>query len=322
MPVRKYIIVFFLFLLALSLYGCFSSPEDNNIAVKDKQDTISQDQDFATQQLAADNAKKAQQVFVDTSKTDDGLGNMPIKGTMAYREKMMTNLPAGTIKVPVLMYHHIRPITAEMTEAYKGVSITPEQFEQQLKYIKDNGFTSISLDQMANGLNGTVKLPAKPVVITFDDGYRDFYTNAFPILKKYNIHTVHFLITSYFDSPAYMTKDMIKEISKSGIVEFQSHSVTHPFLTKSTAVRLKNEVVNSKKDIEDLTGKTVKYFAYPYGDLNYGAVMQALKDAGYVMAFTIHPEYLHWKKYMLLQDRITMYYKDTLSAFARKIEVF
>lgn len=130
-----------------------------------------------------------------------------------------------TEKAVVLTYHHIS------SKPVSSITISPKRFEEDLKMLKESGFNVISLRDMIKGIEGNFKIPPNAVVITFDDGYESFYKHAFPLLKKYNMPAVNFVITSWTESYSpsgfelnSLSPDEIKEMYKSGIVDIQSHS--------------------------------------------------------------------------------------------------
>ena len=163
--------------------------------------------------------------------------------------------------VPVLMYHTSSEYNpGGLTELY----VKPSEFEKQIRYLSDNGYTFCTFDDYYNLDNIN-----KPVFITFDDGYRENYTEIFPILKKYNAKiTLFLIIKSVTDSN--LTKDMVVEMSDSGLVKFESHTNTHPSLVAISSYdsRLTDELQNSKIKIEEITNKKVLALSYPNGEFN------------------------------------------------------
>src|SRR5260221_187102 len=94
----------------------------------------------------------------------------------------------SALKIPIFIYHSVRPVTPTDSDEVRSYEITPELFEQQLKYLQDNGYTTITLDQVAADLKNGITSPiTKPVVLTFDDGWHNQYKYAFPLLKKYHM---------------------------------------------------------------------------------------------------------------------------------------
>lgn len=180
--------------------------------------------------------------------------------------------------IPILVYHRIGYAPATATSTYKSFVIEPEWFEKQLQYLKDNGFETIFYSDLINYLDYGAPLPAKPVMINFDDGFKNAYETVFPILKKFNMKGTLFVITKSVGNGLYASWDQIKEMQKSGIVEIGSHTLWHPYLTKS--LKGEREITESKQTLEKELGVPVETFAYPYGDYN-NAVEKMVKDAGY-----------------------------------------
>lgn len=180
--------------------------------------------------------------------------------------------------VPILYYHSV------MQEDGNELRMPPKQLEAQMAYLKDKGYQSISLEQLYQASYKGGALPAKPFLITFDDGYVDNYTAAFPILDKYGFTATVFMITSYINADGYMSWQQLKELTAKGW-EIESHTANHPYLTKVNTSTLLSELSSSKALLEKELGRSVKFFAYPYGELNDN-VVQALKDTGYMMAVT------------------------------------
>lgn len=186
-------------------------------------------------------------------------------------------------RVPILMYHYIGNNPNPADKARDSLSVAPDKFDGQMKYLADNGFNAISFDTLYAFLKGSASVPPKPVIITFDDGYIDFYLNAYPILRKYNLRAVLFVPTGLINQGYYMNWNQIREIDSSGLVSFQAHSTTHPNLTAISDADLQHQITQSKKTLEAELGKPVNTFAYPFG-ISDGRVWQMVKSAGFVGA--------------------------------------
>ena len=175
--------------------------------------------------------------------------------------------PAKALKIPVFMYH-----TSSEDEPgdYPDLYIKLSEFEKQIKYLCDNGYTFCTFNDWFVLYN-----TKKPVFITFDDGYKENYTEIFPILQKYNAKITIFLTTE--PETERLTVDMIREMSDSGLVKFESHTATHPDLAQisSDTARLTGELKNSKLKIEEITGKTVLAISYPSGSYNRKVIQKA-----------------------------------------------
>lgn len=187
----------------------------------------------------------------------------------------------GNIRIPVLMYHYIRDYSNPKDKTGEGLSVSSSVFDQEMGYLASNGYTPISLDTMYAIFNHQAASPAKPVVLTFDDGYIDFYANAYTILKKYGFHATSFVITGFVGQPAYLSWNNIKEMQASGLITFESHTVHHTYLSGVSFQTMLKELQDSKAILQSQTGYPVNFVAYPFGGSNY-TVWSAAKKAGYV----------------------------------------
>lgn len=187
-----------------------------------------------------------------------------------------------SLRVPILMYHYIGANPNPGKDlARDNLSVTPDEFEKQLDYLNVQGFNSISLDTLYAGLKETINLPPKPVVLTFDDGYIDFYINAFPILKRFNIHATSFLPTQLIGTGYYMNWNQVAQLQSSGLISFQAHTLHHSNLTTLEVELAKLEILQSKKELESHIGVPVNWFSYPYGSSNE-LLWEIVKQAGFV----------------------------------------
>ena len=198
--------------------------------------------------------------------------------------------------VPVLYYHSVKE------SADNEVTITPEILKKQLQYIKDQGYTTITITELKDYLLNNSPIPPKSIIITFDDGYMDNYNNAFPILKNLNMVATIFCITSNLDGSYYLSKAAIKEMSNYGI-DIESHTITHPKLDTLSYEHQLRELEGSKKILEDITGKKVTAIAYPFGNFNDNTI-KAAKNAGYILGFTTNRGFSDRNDNKLKLDRI------------------
>jgi peptidoglycan/xylan/chitin deacetylase (PgdA/CDA1 family) len=184
--------------------------------------------------------------------------------------------------VPILMYHHISNTASDRVAA--GMTVSPKNFEAQVKYLAESGYSTVTLTDVYRSLHQNISLPAKSVVLTFDDGYEDNYTYAFSTLKKYNKVGTFFVITDAFGYGGYLTKTQIKEMADSGMA-IESHSVTHPDLSKLPIEKLTYELGLARKKIKELTGKESYFLAYPYGSYTK-RVETIARGQGYLLGLT------------------------------------
>ncbi|MBR7024769.1 MAG: polysaccharide deacetylase family protein [Selenomonadaceae bacterium] len=182
-------------------------------------------------------------------------------------------------KILVLNYHQI-------ADTNNPLAVHVNDFETQMKFLVDSGCVTITPDELYGGLNGDIELPPKPVLITFDDGYLDNYTNAFPILKKYGLHATIFIIPAFTSVyPGYMTWEQLKEMEAGGVT-IESHTLTHPKLEELPDDEIRLELLNSKNVLEENLGHPVEFLAYPTGTYNLH-IAGIAQDLGYKGAFTI-----------------------------------
>jgi len=181
--------------------------------------------------------------------------------------------------VPVLNYHKVDMLN-------HALSVSPQEFEEQMEYLYKNEYTTITPDQLMAYLKYGKQLPDKPIMITFDDGYLDNYSNAYPIMKKYGFTATIFLVTNLVGHDSrFMTWDQVREMQQNGIV-FGSHTVNHKSLTSLTRVQIMDELTLSRDEIASQLGKSPKYFAYPTGTYN-AEIEDIVRSVGYKAAFTI-----------------------------------
>lgn len=187
------------------------------------------------------------------------------------------------VKVPILMYHYIGNNPDPKDIARDNLSVSPKNFDEQLGYLDKAGYTPITLDTMIAGLNGNISLPPKPIVITFDDGYVDLYYNAFPILKKYNFHSVAFIPTGLIGTKYYASWSQLQEMQSSGLFSFEAHTINHANLPSLSKDQIYDEITQSKRSLQEKFGVPVNFMAYPYGTSD-DRVVETVKKAGYIGA--------------------------------------
>lgn len=194
---------------------------------------------------------------------------------------------ARLAKVPVLMYHDILP------EKEVFFDVTPAELEAHFKRIQESGLTPISLEQLVTHLASGVPLPEKPILLTFDDGYRGHYEYVYPLLKQYNYPAVFAIYpakvgTNYGRSS--LTWEQLREMVADPLVTIASHSMTHPDdLRELPADRLRQEIVESKRVLETELGISIKDFVYPVGKYDE-AVKEWVQQAGYRSALTMNDQ--------------------------------
>lgn len=199
-------------------------------------------------------------------------------------------VPLTEYRVPILVYHHVRAQEgwAKSTWSWK-MTVTPATFEKQMQWLADKGYVTMTLDELTSALRGDAWLPEKPVVITFDDNNLSQYDLALPVLEKHGQKAVFYLIAKYLDSPNFVNRERALEMQAKGH-EIESHTMTHRALPGLNDADLKWELEESKRVLEELTGKPVLHVAYP-GTAHNQRVRDAARAAGYDTATIMDPRY-------------------------------
>lgn len=187
--------------------------------------------------------------------------------------------------VPVLMYHYIGD-----EDNGKEICVSKQDFKKQINYLKDNNYKFLSLDELYDYEINNKKFPRKAVVITFDDGYDNVYTNAFPVIKEFDAKGTVFVITSKIGDKHYLNKQQIKDLQQSGYIKIGSHSVNHKNMRELSFDEQLKELKDSKEELEKIIEDKINYAAYPYGSFN-GDTIKASKKAGYKLAFQVYSGY-------------------------------
>ena len=185
--------------------------------------------------------------------------------------------------IPVLMYHYIVPQKeAGATSLLLGV----KEFKRQMWFLKTFGFRTISLDELYAIKTGLAKARGREVVVTFDDGDRSFLQYALPILERYQIKSVNFVVWNFVEQQQHNSMNLkeVEALSHHPLVTIGSHTLTHSPLRDVSIEQAKVEIVESKKKLEEALNKEIHYFCYPTGSFNE-EIMQLVQDAGYRLAF-------------------------------------
>lgn len=181
------------------------------------------------------------------------------------------------VVVPILLYHRIAvsPINSQYY-------VPPEKFEAQMKLLRDWEYTVIPIELLVKAIQEGAELPPRPIIITFDDGDISVYSTAFPIMQKYGLTGVAYIVGNYMNTDGYMNAEQIKELAAAGW-EIGSHSRSHRELPKLPPEVQREEIVQARKDLQEATGAPVTTFAYPFGLMN-NAVGSYVHFAGYIAA--------------------------------------
>ena len=217
--------------------------------------------------------------------------------------------------VPILAYHQINDIDKNQ------LTVSVKDFDEQIKFLVDNGYTFITpeelvdyWDSQSQEESGTPDinkptLPEKPIILTFDDGYADMYKNVLPILQKYKAKATLFVITDYLNLyPNYLTWSQARELQSSGLIDIQSHTLSHFNLidARLSTYEVRYQLYGSKQAIEWYLKKPVRFIAYPEGKYTI-EVEDLTKDVGYKAAFTVEYGLSHSQPQHYVLPRIAIF---------------
>ena len=218
------------------------------------------------------------------------------------------------VSVPILMYHSISDEEEEKINPYYRLATRPSRFAEQMQWLHDLGYKGVSLEEALEGMSMHDSRPQLRAAITFDDGYLDFFTEAFPMLQRYEFNATVYLPTGFISNQrkSFQGRECVKwsevrELAAHGI-RFGSHTVNHPKLHALPWSQIQVELAASKESIESSIGKGVDSFSYPYAfpqeDGNFSITLKtALHRIGYRSCVTtmigrMHPgdDYLRLKR--------------------------
>lgn len=195
--------------------------------------------------------------------------------------------PARIVKVPILMYHHIGSLPPRADLIRRGLTVSAANFSRQMSYLKESGFHPVSQAALFEALFENEPLPDKPVVISFDDGYRDNFTQALPILESCNFTATFNIITAKVGIKGFMSWNQILELQFTGM-DIGSHTVDHQDLSILSGPGVRHELIDSEQTLASHLGHPVYWLCYPSGAYN-ARVIAVAREAGYLLATTTHP---------------------------------
>ncbi len=250
---------------------------------------------------------------------DEGAHSLPGKATIATPTPAPAPLP-DQARAPIFMYHYVSELPPDPDVYRRDLTLAPEKFEAQLQYLADEGYHTITLGDLYLHLKQGYPLPEKPVVLTFDDGYRDAYEVVFPLLLDYGFTGTFFVLAtpSHFESPDYVTWVQMKEMADAGM-EIQSHGRDHVDLRGRSYDYLVYQIVGIQEAIHYHTGRLPRFFCYPAGQYDTD-VIAVLEATGYWGAVTTAWGKTHTQDNLFEMPRVRIRGSDTLESFIDKLE--
>jgi peptidoglycan/xylan/chitin deacetylase (PgdA/CDA1 family) len=198
-------------------------------------------------------------------------------------------LPHRTIVLPILLYHRIAPLSSALPAITQRLTVSPADFAAQMTWVVRHGYHAITELQAFDALEHGAALPRKPLMITFDDGYRDVLWNAAPVLRRLHLRATEFVITGRISGPdsSFLTWPELVRLERQG-VEIGSHTITHADLPALPPGGALPELLASRLTLERHLHRAIQWLAYPYGKTN-ASVVSLVRRAGYLLAMTEVP---------------------------------
>jgi len=211
------------------------------------------------------------------------------KPVVITRLALPATLPARRLRVPILMYHRIDVLRPTLPAITRALTVAPADFAAQMRWLHVHGYHAITQTQLFDALEHGRALPAKPIVITFDDGYRDVLKYAAPVLARLHMPATAYVITGRISGPdvSFLSWLMLNALEQDG-VEIGSHTVHHAELPRLSDPEALQELIQSRLALERHLGHPVQWFAYPAGRFDQ-RTEGLVRQAGYVLAVTTQP---------------------------------
>jgi peptidoglycan/xylan/chitin deacetylase (PgdA/CDA1 family) len=249
----------------------------------------------------------------------------PVMEGLYHRVLLEKNL-SQVHEIPVLMYHQVVQKAPAVSKF--NLHVTREDLDRQLRFLKDRGFETVTFQDLM-----TKRLPRKPILLTFDDGYEDNHKNLLPLLREHRMKAVIYILgdrkakTNFWDTPKgeaehpLLKPAQVLEMAQSGLVEFGSHSMRHSRLTLLKPAEVEREVAGSKKALEDFLKKPVVSFAYPYGFLNQ-EIKESVRRAGYTFGIAVNGGPTRFRDDLFEVRRVHMFPKTSMFEYFKKTSGF
>ena len=238
-----------------------------------------------------------------------GAAARPAPTAVAAASPSVTAL--ADVSIPVLCYH----VVSDNPSGRYQLSLT--KFREQMSYLAANGYTALTADQYYAVMTGQAAAPAKPVLLTFDDGTSDFATNVVPVLEQHGFPATQFAVSGWVDTAGKLTSAQLASLHQQGY-DVQNHTTTHEDLSSLGYTAAYDEVDTADRFITGVTGEKPEFLAYPYGRYDADA-QRALRDVGITMAFTVSGGTTSPTDDFLALNRNMIVSSETMSSFVKKV---
>ena len=247
------VIISFMLLITLGIVSCGKNEVNNQVT----DITNNEEQQSDNENVEQDNQEEDKE---EESKVEE-------------KEVEYINIASEEVRIPILMYHSISD-----DDPNNNLLVPPSMFEEQMAWLEANEFTAMNLDEALEAME-TGKVPKRPVVITFDDGYSDNYTSAFPSLKNHGLKATFFVITDGVDNGYYMSTDMLKEMQAAGM-SIENHTANHLELDKLSREDAYDAIKRGQDFLRNNIGSDANYLCYPVGKYNDETIEAATTTQG------------------------------------------
>ncbi len=210
---------------------------------------------------------------------------------------------SAKIRIPIIMFHYVEPLQDPNDTARRKLTINPYVFERQLQTFQQAGYELYFVRDIPQILDGKQKAASRSAVLSFDDGYGDFYTTVLPLLKKYQMKATLYIIYDFIGRKGFLTQNQIKEVIQSGLVEIGAHTMDHVYLKRANPVVARHQIIDSKKLLEELFSIKIETFAYPYGAFDQNAI-DLVKEASFSAAVSVIPGTIQSKENIFFLYRL------------------
>ncbi len=236
---------------------------------------------------------------------------LPTLGHASVARAASPDALASDVSIPVLCYH---VVSTNPSGRYQ-LSLT--KFKEQMAYLANNGFTTLSIDEYYSIMTLQTPAPAKPILLTFDDSTADFVTNVVPVLEQHGFKATQFAVSGWVNTAGYLTSAQLQTLAREGY-DIQNHTQTHADLSRLAYAAAYAEVSSADRFITEVTAKKPEFLAYPYGrtDANAQAALQA---AGVKMAFTVAAGKTTPADNFLALNRNMIVSSETMASFIKKV---
>lgn len=234
------------------------------------------------------------------------------------RESSVLGRPRESATLPILMYHHVDDVPRTLFDSQRrDLTVEPLTFRRQLEFLEANRARTVSLSDLMHYLDGGEPLPARAVVLTFDDGYEDNYRVAYPLLRQFGMSGTFFVVANLVGTPGYMTWEQLREMQLNEMA-VESHGLDHVDLAIQPRAELQHQLSESRRVLERGLLRPVRYLNYPSGSYT-PAVIAAARATGYEAAVTVNHGVVQERARPYELSRVRVKGADTVESLAAKM---